>query len=53
MHTRSGGETLESLVLDHLVHSYTDLNDPLYLEYEYIRIYEEIVRWQVGQEEIL
>jgi len=44
--TRSGGAPLESLVLDHLVHSYTDLNDPLYLEYEYIRIYEEVVRWQ-------
>src|SRR4030043_1471340 len=47
--TRSGGETLESLILDHLVHSYTDLNDPLYLEYEYIRIYEEMVRWQAGK----
>src|SRR4030043_2251916 len=40
------GNPLESLVLDHLVHSYTDLNDPLYIEYEYIRIYEELVRWQ-------
>lgn len=39
------GNPLESLVLDHLVHSYTDLKDPLYLEYEYIRIYEEFVRW--------
>jgi spermidine synthase len=44
--TRSGGAPLEALVLDHLVHSYTDLKDPFYLEYEYIRIYEEIVRWQ-------
>jgi spermidine synthase len=44
--TRSGGAPLEALILDHLVHSYTDLNDPLYLEYEYIRIYEEMVRWQ-------
>ena len=44
--TRSGGAPLESLVLDHLIHSYTDLNDPLYLEYEYIRIYEEVMRWQ-------
>ena len=42
----NNGNPLESLVLDHLVHSYTDLNDPLYLEYEYIRIYEEMVRWQ-------
>ncbi len=40
------GNPLESLVLDHLVHSYTDLNDPFYLEYEYIRIYEEFVLWQ-------
>jgi spermidine synthase len=42
----NNGNSLESLVLDHLIHSYTDLKDPLYLEYEYIRMYEEIVRWQ-------
>jgi spermidine synthase len=42
----NNGNSLESLVLDHLVHSYTDLKDPLYLEYEYIRMYEEMVRWQ-------
>ena len=42
----NNGDPLVSLVLDHLVHSYIDLNDPLYLEYEYIRIYEEMVRWQ-------
>jgi spermidine synthase len=40
------GLTLEALVLDHLVHSYTDLDDPSHLEYEYIRLYEELVRWQ-------
>jgi spermidine synthase len=42
----NNGNPLESLVLDHLIHSYTDLKDPLYLEYEYIRMYEEIVRWR-------
>jgi spermidine synthase len=42
----NNGNPLESLVLDHLVHSYTDLTDPLYIEYEYIRMYEEMVRWQ-------
>jgi spermidine synthase len=42
----NNGNSLESLVLDHLVHSYTDLKDPLYIEYEYIRMYEEMVRWQ-------
>ena len=46
--TRSGGEPLETLVLDHLVHSYTDLKDPFYLEYEYLRMYEEMVRWQAA-----
>jgi spermidine synthase len=40
------GLTLEALVLDHLIHSYTALDDPLHLEYEYIRLYEEMVRWQ-------
>jgi len=42
----NNGNPLESLVLDHLVHSYADLEDPLYIEYEYIRMYEEMVRWQ-------
>lgn len=45
----SNGNRLESLVLDHLVHSYTDLKDPFYLEYEYIRMYEEVVRWQASR----
>ena len=41
-----GGRPLETLVLDHLVHSYTDLSNPHYLKYEYIRMYEEVMRWQ-------
>jgi len=45
----SNGNPLESFILDHLVHSYTDLMDPLYLEYEYIRMYEEMVRWQANK----
>jgi spermidine synthase len=54
MDNRNGDESpLESLVLDHLIHSYTDLKDPFYLEYEYIRIYEEIVRWQARKRESL
>src|SRR4030042_1225366 len=47
----SSGNALESLVLDHLVHSYTDLKDPFYLEYEYIQMYEEMVRWQAKKRE--
>jgi spermidine synthase len=46
---RTDGGPLEALVLDHLIHSYTDLTDPSYIEYEYIRIYEEIVRWQANK----
>ena len=46
---RGDGSLLEALVLDHLIHSYTDLTDPFYIEYEYIQIYEEVVRWQAGQ----
>ena len=46
---RSDGGPMEALVLDHLIHSYTDLTDPFYIEYEYIRIYEEVVRWQAAK----
>ena len=49
----NNGNLLESLVLDHLVHSYTDLEDPLYIEYEYIRMYEEMVRWQARKRKSL
>jgi len=49
----NNGNPLESLVLDHLIHSYTDLNDPFHLEYEYIRIYEEVVRWQARRRNTL
>jgi len=45
------GLTLEALVLDHLIHSYTALDDPFHLEYEYIRLYEELVRWQTMERE--
>ncbi|HYA14050.1 MAG TPA: fused MFS/spermidine synthase [Syntrophales bacterium] len=40
----------EALVLDHLIHSINDLNNPRYLDYEYIRIYEEFMRWRVKRE---
>jgi len=49
MKERSDGGRLEALVLDHLIHSYTDLSDPYYIEYEYIRMYEEVVRWQAAK----
>jgi predicted membrane-bound spermidine synthase len=38
------GAPVNSLHLDHLVHSYSDLADPEYLEYGYLRAFHEIVR---------
>ncbi|MCX7723905.1 MAG: fused MFS/spermidine synthase [Thermodesulfovibrio sp.] len=42
---------LEALVLDNLIHSYVNLNDPLHLEYEYLRIYSDILKWRFKKNE--
>jgi spermidine synthase len=39
----------EALILDNLIHSINDVNDPTFLDYDYIRIYEEVVSWQMKQ----
>lgn len=39
------GAPLHALHLDHLVHSYADPADPAYLEYGYLRIFNEVVDW--------
>jgi spermidine synthase len=38
----------EALILDNLIHSINDVNDPTFLDYDYIRIYEEVVSWQMN-----
>ena len=38
------GATINALHLDHLVHSYSDPQDPGYLEYDYLRAFNEVVR---------
>jgi len=38
----------EALILDNLIHSINDVNDPAFLDYDYIRIYEEVVSWQMN-----
>ncbi len=38
------GSTINALHLDHLVHSYSDPKDPAYLEYDYLRAFNEVVR---------
>ena len=43
----SDGRTpLQRLILDHLIHSYVDLDDPLHIEYPYERIYAEVMKWR-------
>jgi len=38
------GSTINALHLDHLVHSYSDPRDPAYLEYDYLRVFNDVVR---------
>lgn len=38
------GAAINALHLDHLVHSYSDPRDPAYLEYDYLRAFNEVVR---------
>ncbi len=39
------GKPLKKLVLDHLVHSFVRLDDPLHLEYGYEKIYAEVAQY--------
>src|SRR5262249_21420723 len=39
------GRPVKSLVLDHLVHSYVDLDDPKFIGYGYERVYSELTEW--------
>lgn len=36
---------LQAMVLDNLIHSYVALDNPRHIEYEYERIYAEVLRW--------
>jgi len=43
----SNGRTpLEAMILDNLIHSYVALDDPLHIEYEYERIYADVLKWK-------
>jgi spermidine synthase len=37
---------LQAMVLDNLIHSYVNLDNPLHIEYEYERIYGEVLKWR-------
>ena len=45
--TRDQQTWADALVLDHLIYSINVSDDPLHLDYEYIMIYEELMRWRV------
>lgn len=40
------GEILKALILDNLTHSYVNIHNPLHLEYQYEKIYSEILSWR-------
>jgi predicted membrane-bound spermidine synthase len=40
---KEDGAPIVALHLDHLVHSYSDPADPAYLQYDYLRIFREVV----------
>jgi len=42
------GKILEAVILDNLIHSFVDLNDPLHLQYGYERVYAELVAWKAA-----
>ena len=39
------------MVLDNLIHSYVALDNPLHIEYEYERIYSDVLKWKFRKEE--
>ena len=52
-HSQRGEEdqiTLRSLVLDHLTHSYTDMNNPYYMHYGYLKVCQELVAWRSSED---
>jgi hypothetical protein len=44
--TDKNGRPLEMVVLDNLIHSFVDLEDPLHLQYGYEKTYADLVIWQ-------
>ena len=42
---------LEAMVLDNLIHSYVALDNPLHIEYEYERIYADVLKWKLHKDQ--
>ncbi|MBI4664314.1 MAG: fused MFS/spermidine synthase [Verrucomicrobia bacterium] len=54
-HPRRGTEDeqipLRSLILDHLTHSYTDMENPYYMHYGYLKVCQELVAWRTTEDQ--
>jgi len=50
--SKDGHTPLKALIMDNLVHSYVNLQDPLHIEYQYERIYAEVLKWRFGKEQL-
>ncbi len=44
--SKDGKTRLEAMILDNLVHSYVALENPLHIEYQYEKIYSELLKWR-------
>ncbi|HPB37239.1 MAG TPA: fused MFS/spermidine synthase [Syntrophorhabdus sp.] len=42
---------LQAMVLDNLIHSYVCLENPFHIEYEYERIYSDVLKWKFRKNE--
>ncbi len=49
--SKDGKTRLEGLVLDNLLHSFVNVKNPVHLEYEYERIYAEVLSWRFRRDE--
>ena len=47
--TEKDGRPLMSVVLDNLIHSFVDLENPLHLQYGYERTYADLIAWKVKE----
>jgi predicted membrane-bound spermidine synthase len=46
------GGNVHALHLDHLVHSYADIDDPAHLEYGYLRIFNDVAGWALRERDL-
>ncbi|HEX6513546.1 MAG TPA: fused MFS/spermidine synthase [Chloroflexota bacterium] len=43
------GRQVQQLILDHLIHSFSDVNDPTYLHYGYEKVYAEMMAYMASE----